>query len=98
MEENNVVNVAENVSTSSSDDGLFLTIFKFLFMVLIGGMIVKAFKKAKNYFSENKRLREKERQEKEQAEFDRRVEEKAQEKLDAMLAAEVKSEEDSTKA
>lgn len=90
MEENvNATNV-ENLSvSSSSDDNMITMLIKLVFVVLIGGVVTKLIKKFVNYIKEGKRLRDEEKQRKNQKEFDELVEKKAQEKLDALLAKQV---------
>lgn len=100
MEENIVNNVENNGYSMSdnSDDSMFMSLLKLVFVVLIGGLVVKLIKKAKNWFKEGQRLRQEEKQRKEQAKFDAAVEEKAKEMLDTYLASKVEeSEKDSKK-
>lgn len=94
MNENVMSNVENvSVSTNTSDDDMFTMLFKMVFIVLIGGLIVKLFKKAVNWFKEGKRLRREEKQRKESEELEKLVEKRAQEKLDELLANEVKESE-----
>lgn len=97
MEENvNATNV-ENLSVSSSpDDNMITMLIKLVFVVLIGGVVTKLIKKFVNYIKEGKRLRDEEKQRKNQKEFDELVEKKAQEKLDTLLAKQVESKEEKT--
>lgn len=97
MEENvNATNV-ENLSvSSSSDDNMITMLIKLVFVVLIGGVVTKLIKKFVNYIKEGKRLRDEEKQRKNQKEFDELVEKKAQEKLDQLLAKDVESKEEKT--
>lgn len=97
MEENvNATNV-ENLSVSSSpDDNMITMLIKLVFVVLIGGVVTKLIKKFVNYIKEGKRLRDEEKQRKNQKEFDELVEKKAQEKLDQLLAKDVESKEEKT--
>lgn len=99
MEENVAMNNVENasVSTSSSNDDMFTMLFKMVFVVLIGGLIVKLFKRVVNWFKENKRLRQEEKDRKDKEKFDELVEKKAQEKLDEILAKQVESKEEPEK-
>lgn len=92
MEENvNATNV-ENLSVSSSpDDNMITMLIKLVFVVLIGGVVTKLIKKFVNYIKEGNRLRDEEKQRKNQKEFDELVEKKAQEKLDTLLAKQVES-------
>lgn len=98
MEENNVTNVENTgyvVPSTNSDDSMFVMLVKTLVVVLLGGLITKLIKKFVNYIKEGQRLRREEKQRKETEEFEKMVEKKAQEKLDALLAEEIKSKEES---
>lgn len=96
MEENvNATNV-ENLSVSSSpDDNMITMLIKLVFVVLIGGVITKLIKKFVNYIKEGNRLRQEEKDRKNQKEFDELVEKKAQEKLDELLAKDIETKEES---
>ena len=97
MEENTAMeNVNDNGgSLSTSSDSLFLVIAKTVLMMLIGGLIVKGVKRLCGYFRENKRLREAEKQKKEQERFDKLVDQRAAEMFSDYLA---KQAEESEKA
>lgn len=97
MEENvNATNV-ENLSVSSSpDDNMITMLIKLVFVVFIGGVVTKLIKKFVNYIKEGNRLRDEEKQRKNQKEFDELVEKKAQEKLDELLAQQVESNKEKT--
>lgn len=86
----NIANTVDDVNVStSSDDNSMMSFVKLIVVVLIGGLIVKLFKKAVNWFKEGQRLRREEKDRKNQKEFEELVEKKAQEKLDSLLAKEV---------
>ena len=95
MEENTAEhNVTDCSSLSTSSDSLFLVIAKTVLMMLIGGFIVKGVKRLCGYFRENKRLREQEKQKKEQEWFDKLVDQRAAEMFSDYLT---KVEEESKK-
>lgn len=97
MDENLVTNNVENensvVNNTSSEDSMFMMLFKMIVIVLIGGAIVKLFRRFVNWVKEGQRLRKEEKKRKQ----DELVEKKAQEKLDAWLAQEVEAKEESEK-
>lgn len=95
MEDNLVTNVENTGVTTTSDDSMFAMLIKLVFVVLIGGLIVKSFRRFVDWIKDGQRLRREEKERKEQAKFDEMVEKKAQEKLDALLAEEIRSKEES---
>ena len=96
MEENFVNNsTTDVVTTSDSSDSMFTMLIKTVFVVVLGGLLVKLFRKAVNWFKEGQRLRREEAERKNKAAFDDLVEKKTQEKLDAILAEQVKAKEQS---
>lgn len=102
MDENtNVVdNIVNNsyVTPNGNDDSMFVMLFKTVVVVLIGGLIVKLFRRFVNWVKEGQRLRKAEKERKESAKFDEAVNKKSKELLDEYLASQVKeSEKDSEK-
>ena len=100
MDENNVTNNSvDNGYLSDSSDSMFTSLIKLVFVVLIGGLVVKYFRKFVNWVKEGKRLREEDKKRKEDALIDALAEKKALEKVDAIMAQQVKeeSEKDSNK-
>lgn len=96
MDENNVVNSVNDGGysvTTSSDDSMFTSLVKLLFVVVIGGLVVKCFKKFVNWVKDGQRLRREEKLRKEADKINELAEKKAQEKLDSLLAKEVKESE-----
>ena len=106
MEENVVNNDINNIEnsnlTTNSDDNMFTMLVRMVFVVILGGLIVKLFRKAVNWFKEGQRLRREEKDRKAQEKvnelIEKEAEKKVQEKLDALLERQVKeSEKDSEK-
>lgn len=92
--EENVANDVENTGVvTTSDDSMFMMLFKTVVVVLIGGLITKLIKRFINYIREGQRLRREEKSRKDAEEFEKLVDKKAQEKLDELLAKQVTKEE-----
>ena len=100
MDENtNVVdNVVNNNSytPNNSDDSMFVMLGKTILIVVIGGMIVKLFRRFVNWVKEGQRLRKEEKERKESAKFDEAVNAKSKQLLDDYLASQVKQSEEKT--
>lgn len=98
MDENNVTNNSvDNGYLSDSSDSMLISLMKLVFVVLIGGLVVKYFRKFVNWVKEGKRLREEDKERKAEALIEVLAEKKAQEKVDAIMAQQVKEKEESEK-
>lgn len=95
MEENFVNSIDNSSSVTTSDDPM-LQFVRMVFVVVIGGLVIKYIKKFVNWLKEGQRLRREEKERKQKQVEDERVEQRAQELVDAMMAKQVtESEKDS---